>query len=238
MLNVDYKLFCDESCHLERDNSPVMTVGHIKVPITKYDFYKQEIKKIKYHFRSPLELKWSHVSNAKLPLYKSLIDYFFSSDLTFRSVLVKYKDNLDHSQFNQGSHDNFYYKMIYFLLYNPSTTEADKKYAVYLDIKDTRSKSKLLKLEEVFNNKFQGQSPFIHFQSINSKESVFLQLTDLFIGAITYKARNLCSAKGNSYAKNSFIDYLESKAGYSLDEGTEPWEKKFNIFDHQPKRKL
>ncbi|MDP3831553.1 MAG: DUF3800 domain-containing protein, partial [Ignavibacteriaceae bacterium] len=182
--------------------------------------------------------KWSHVSKAKLPLYKSLIDYFFSSDLEFRSVLVKYKDKLDHSQFNQGSHDNFYYKLIYFLLYNPLTTVANKKYAVYLDIKDTKSKSKLIKLEEVFNNKFLGQSPFKHFQSINSAESVFLQLADLFIGAITYKARNLCKSKGNSSAKNSFIDYLELKSGYSLDEGTEPWEKKFNIFDHQPKSRL
>ncbi len=238
MLDVDYKLFCDESCHLEGDNSPVMTIGHIKVPTANYELYKQEIKKIKYQFRSPFELKWSHVSKAKIPLYKSLIDYFFSSDLEFRSVLIKYKNKLDHNQFNQGSHDNFYYKMIYFLLYNPLTTEADKKYAVYLDIKDTRSKSKLLKLEEVFSNKFYGQSPFKHFQSINSTESVFLQLADLFIGAITYKARNLCNSEEKSFAKNSFIQYLELKSGYSLDEGSEPWEKKFNIFDHQPKRIL
>ena len=65
-----------------------------------------------------------------------------------------------------------------------------------------------------------------HFQSINSTESVFLQLADLFIGAITYKARNLCNSEGNSFAKNSFIEYLELKSGYSLDEGTERSGKK------------
>lgn len=35
-----------------------------------------------------------------------------------------------------------------------------------------------------------------------------------------------------------FIKYLETKSGFNLEEGTEPWETKFNIFDHQPKIKL
>ena len=65
MLDVDYKLFCDESCHLEGDNSPVMTIGYIKVPTANYEIVQTRNKKIKYQFRSPFELKWSHVSKAK-----------------------------------------------------------------------------------------------------------------------------------------------------------------------------
>lgn len=54
-------------------------------------------------------------------MYKELIDYFFDSNMEFRCILVKYKDRLDNLSFNNGEHDNFYYKMIYYLLVNPYT---------------------------------------------------------------------------------------------------------------------
>jgi len=236
MLDVTHKIFVDESCHLERDHKPVMCVGQIKVPIEKYQKYKDEIKAIKLKHKSPFELKWNTASKSRIPLYKELIDYFFSRELSFRAVLIKYKDNLDNAQFNQGSHDNFYYKMIYFLLYNPYNNYDNLKLAVYLDIKDTRGRDKLKKLKEVFNNKFLGDSPFIHFQHISSDESVFLQLVDLFIGAIEFKAQSLHKLENANVAKIAILNFIEEKSGYSLDEGTEPWETKFNIFDHQPRR--
>jgi hypothetical protein len=149
---------------------------------------------------------------------------------------VKYKKNLDHEQFNQGSHDNFYYKMIYFLLNNPFTTNPEDEYRVFLDIKDTRGREKIAKIKEVFNNYHKGKSPFIHFQHIRSHESVFIQLADLFIGAVTYKSRGLTEANNASPFKKFIIEYLEKKSGYMLNEGTEPWETKFNIFDHQPRK--
>lgn len=65
-----------------------------------------------------------------------------------------------------------------------------------------------------------------------------LQLTDLFIGAITFKARGLEKEANANKAKVELVQYIETKSGYSLDEGTEPWENKFNIFDHQPKQSL
>jgi hypothetical protein len=44
-------------------------------------------------------------------------------------------------------------------------------------------------------------------------------------------------AKPNaSEAKIKLIEYLEQKSGYVLNEGTEPSESKFNIFNHQPRR--
>ena len=118
-----FKIFIDESWILEHDNSDVMTIGYIKVPEEKYDQIKSDIKSIKLKYGVPQELKWNSCSNSKVNLYIELIKYFFRSSLTFRTVVVKYKQNLDHEQFNQGSHDNFYYKMIYFLLndaVNPS----------------------------------------------------------------------------------------------------------------------
>ena len=64
-------------------------------------------------------------------------------------------------------------------------------------------------------------------------------MADFFIGAITYKTRVvLKNIENPTQQKMDFINYLEFNSGFNLDEGTEPWETKFNIFDYQPKIKL
>ncbi|MBN1559883.1 DUF3800 domain-containing protein [candidate division KSB1 bacterium] len=230
-----YRIFIDESCHLENDHFPIMGIGYVKVNEADYKKIKADIKKTKLEFKTPTELKWTKVSLSRLPFYKALIDYFFSHDICFRSILVKYKDKLDHDQFNQGEHDNFYYKMIYYLLRPNNGSE--QQYRVFLDIKDTWGRSKLRKIKEVFQAFHQGQSPFVQFQHIRSHESEFIQLVDLFLGAITFKARNEHLKSNANPAKLELIRYLEEASGYTLDEGTVPWENKFNIFDHQPRKR-
>ncbi|MFT4154716.1 DUF3800 domain-containing protein [Parafilimonas sp.] len=232
-----YSLFIDESCHLEHDKMPVMCIGYTKINTEQYRTIKHQIKQIKLRYKNPAEIKWNTLSLSRLPLYKALVDYFFSAEIDFRCILVKYKDKLNHEQFNQGDHDNFYYKLIYFLL-KSATNPPVNQYKVYLDIKDTRGKERLRKIEEVLHNKYNGNSPFIFFQHIHSDENVLLQLTDLFIGAITFKARGLEKENGANKAKVELVKYIEEKSGYLLNEGTEPWENKFNIFDHQPKQPL
>ncbi len=230
-----YNLYIDESCHLEHDGMPVMCIGYTKINAKDYFEIKEKIKLLKLQHKSPTELKWSKVSNSRLPLYKALVDYFFKSDIDFRCILIKYKEKLDHNQFNQGDHNNFYYKLIYFLL-KSDTNSQDNDYKVYLDIKDTRGKERLTKIEEILQNSHNGSSPFKAFQHLHSSENLLIQLTDIFIGAVTYKARGLDKVSYSNKAKIELLNYIEMKSGYSLDEGTEPWEKKFNIFDHQPKK--
>jgi hypothetical protein len=230
-----YDLFVDESCHLEHDSATVMCIGYVKVPRLAYHELKEKLISIKHKHNMHKELKWSKFSKAKLALYKELVDFFFADPLEFRCVLVKYKERLNHEDFNRGSHDNYYYKMTYYLLLpNPPGVE----YRVFLDIKDTRGKEKLNKIQEVFDNKHHGQSPFIHFQHLRSHENEFFQLTDLFIGAVTYKSRLKKQEQGliENPHKLEFIKYLEDKSGFSLDETVPPWETKFNIFNHQPKK--
>ncbi|OMP74807.1 DUF3800 domain-containing protein [[Flexibacter] sp. ATCC 35208] len=230
-----YNLYIDESCHLEHDGMPVMCIGYMKINDDQYFDIKNEVKQIKLRYKNPTEIKWNNLSVSRLNLYKALIDYFFETDIFFRCILVKYKNKLDNKQFNQGNHDNFYYKLIYFLL-ESATNPSANQYRVFLDVKDTRGKERLRKIDEVLHNKHDGSSPFVNFQHIHSNESDLLQLTDLFIGAITFKARGLDKLPNSNKAKIELVQYIETKSGYLLDEGTEPWEKKFNIFDHQPKQ--
>lgn len=230
-------IYIDESCHLQNDGCEVMCIGYTKLLKEHYEEIKANIKQIKLNHKSPTEIKWNKVSYSRINLYKDLIDFFFEAPIDFRCVLIKNKSILDHDQFNQGDQNNFYYKTVYLLLHKGANPPADHQYQVLLDIKDTRGRDRLKKIKEVFNNKYRGESPFIYFQHIHSHDNELLQLTDLFIGAITYKSR-IDALKEHSKVKLEIIEYLESKSGYQLNEGTEPWETKFNIFDFQPRKPI
>lgn len=225
--------YIDESCHLENDNIPIMCIGFIGCGQENRINLLEKLKKIQLKHNTPTELKWNKLSMSRFPFYKELIDCFFESELFFRCVLVKYKDRLNHEKYNDNSHDLFYYKMIYYLL-RPHYNQKDCSYRVFLDIKDTRGKEKLEGLRNIFSAS--DKDRFLYFQHIRSEENLFIQLTDFFIGAITFKARDLYNKKESSSVKKKVVDYLEEKSGYYLDVGTEPWEDKFNIFDFTPKK--
>ena len=108
-------------------------------------------------------------------------------------------------------------------------------YQVFLDVKDTRGKQRIMFLENELKITLPGTSPFVCFQHLHSDDNEFLQLTDLFIGAICYKARNLHKDENASEVRVKIINYLEKVYGYTLDDGTAPWDTKFYIDDFRIK---
>jgi hypothetical protein len=76
-------------------------------------------------------------------------------------------------------------------------------YNVYLDIKDTLSAYKLHRLKDILNVKF---GVFRNVQTINSTESILLQLTDFITGALSYEAND--TSKKNQ-AKVQIIDRIK-----------------------------
>ena len=229
-----YDLFVDESCHLKGDSSSVMCLGYIKIPERIKGKSAHELECIKKKYKTPTEVKWQKFSVSRMEMYKEMVDFFYAFPMEFRCVLIKHKERLNHEDFNNGSPDNYYYKMTYYLL-RPNPT--DSEYRVFMDIKDTRGKEKLNKIEEIFENYHRGNSPFVHFQHLQSHDNIFFQLADFFIGAVTYKTRRILGELPVNEHKDLFVEYLERKSGYLLHIGTTPWEDKFNIFNHQPKIK-
>lgn len=230
-----FNIYIDESCHLEKDNSKVMCIGYIKIPYENYSVLKNEIKKIKLKHKSPTEIKWNRLSMSRLSLYKDLIDYFFKTEMEFRSVLIKNKNNLNHKRYNRNDENSYYFKTLKILL-NHDFNDGNDMFRVYLDVKDHFGKSRINLLKKDLDKFYNESSPYVYFQHIHSNENEFLQITDLFIGAISFKARNKYKQEGSSEAKNLIVEYLEKKSEYLLDDGTEPWEKKFNIYDFQIKQ--
>lgn len=223
-----YNLYCDESNHLAHSDNKVMTLGFISCVKDSSKQVSKDLKnlKIKYDLSANYELKWTKVSTNKIDYYKELIDYFFdNNDLTFRVVIAD-KSKLDFNKYHYLNHDKWYYRIYYMLL--GKTLLEQNKYNIYIDIKDTCSTEKVVKLKEVLNNSYYDfyEEMICKIQHIKSHESEILQLNDLFIGAIGYKNNNL----ENSDAKKEIVRYLEEKSGESLISSTNRYSEKFNIF--------
>lgn len=227
-------IYCDESCHLEYDDSDVMVLGGISCNRTQKNKFNEEIRnlKIKHGLSSWFEVKWTKVSHNKIEFYKELVDYFFLSDLSFRGVIAKNKKSLNHKKYNNGIYDTWYYKM-YFLLLDAMITPIDE-YKVFVDIKDTNGGPRVKKLREVLcNNIYDFKGDVIKdIKQVNSKDSEILQITDLFIGALSYKHRDL---DGNSQGKTELIKYIEDKYSIDMNHMTSRNEKKFNLFIWAPR---
>ncbi len=232
-MNEIFNIYCDESCHLQNDRQPVMLLGCVWCPLTEISRLAAELRDIKKRHRATGELKWTKVSAARLEFYLELVSWFLAeTPLHFRSLIVLNKPALNHEHFNQGSHDEFYYKMYFSLL--SKILSPDEQYNVYLDIKDTRSRRKVRKLREVLcNDKYDFTSHMIkHIQNIHSKESDLMQLTDFLLGAVSYRHRRLSS----NVAKEAVIKRLEEGLRRDLLHSTPLREEKFNLFLFTPRQ--
>lgn len=233
-----YNVYCDESCHLENDGQPVMALGAIWCPNESVASISQEIAHLKHRYGADGELKWGKVSPAKFSFYQELVAWFSQrDDVRFRGLVVLDKTKLNHDAFNGGSHDDFYYKMYFSLL--REILSADKRYEIYLDIKDTRSRKKVAKLRDVLcHDKYDFTSSMIgNLQNIRSHESHLLQLSDFFIGAITFKHRYILrhTQSKPSESKSKIVDLIETINRIDLSRSTSRDATKFNLFCFTPR---
>jgi hypothetical protein len=227
-----YNIYCDESCHLEHDRERVMVLGAIWCPSARVRECNVAIREIKarHGLNRSLEIKWSKVSPAQVEFYLSLIDYFFDNDhMHFRALIVPDKSKLDHEAFGQ-SHDDWYYKMYFDLL--KVILDPKSIYKIFLDIKDTRSAQKVVKLHEVLTNNMYDFSRSIvrTVQNVHSHEIELLQICDLLTGAVSYVNRGLAG----SSAKQELIRRLRERSGYKLIWTTLLKEEKVNLFRWKP----
>ena len=147
-----FNVYCDESCHLEHDQIPVMAWGAVSCPVGGARAIAEAVRALKAeHGLAPdFEAKWSKVSPARAAFYLALVDLFLADErLRFRGLVVPDKTLLDHARFDQ-THDDWYYEM-YFTMLRPIFT-APHRYRIYLDVKDTRGGPKTRRLHEVLAN--------------------------------------------------------------------------------------
>jgi hypothetical protein len=204
-----------------------MVLGAVWCPASHRAFLGRKIKAVMRRFGVPpsTEIKWTKVSPGLIEFYIALIDLFFDEPLMrFRAVVVPDKSLLDHSRFNQ-THDQFYYKMWYFLL--TQLIDDSHRYRVFLDIKDTRGARKVDKLHEVLCNTHYDfdRSKITDIELVRSHDVALLQMADLLTGALSYTHRG----KSGSKAKQSIVDHIRLRSSHNLLRSTVPKAEKFNV---------
>lgn len=227
-----YNIYCDESCHLENDHQKAMALGGIWCESTTVNQHFKSIRsiKIKHGLKSDFEIKWTKISPAKTEFYLELIAYFFENkDLYFRGLVIPNKAELSHEKFNQ-THDEWYYKMYFSML--KTILSPHDTYNIYIDIKDTAGGKKVAGLHDVLcNNLYDFDKQIIKkIQIVESHHIELMQLTDIFIGALSYLFRELSGNTG----KEACIKKIQELSGYSLQKNTLLREEKLNLFIWEP----
>lgn len=221
-------IYCDESCHLENDGMKAMVLGALWCPADYRKLLSRKIKSLKAAHGVPagFEIKWVKVSPAKLPFYQALLDLFFDEPmLHFRGLVVPDKQLLDHGRFTQN-HDEFYYKQWYTLLNR--LIDPEKRYRIFLDIKDTQGRRKVTKLHDVLcNANYDFDRNIIgSIEQVQSHDVPLVQLADLLIGALSYVHRGL----HGSPAKQALVAHIRYRSGLRLERSSLLQAEKFNLF--------
>ncbi len=223
IMSKTFNIYCDESTHLIHDGHPYMLLGYTSIAYPQIKIAKEEMKAIKAKYNYKDELKWTNVHEATYKVYSELIDWFFMNDLEFRAVIVD-KSQIDESRADYTFND-FYFRMYFQLLH--TKVDFQNTYNVYLDIKDTCSSEKL----ETLNRIMSYNSSIGRLQFIRSHESVFIQLSDVLMGAINYNLRiEKGDVQGKVIAKQKLIDKIKKHSNISLSTTTPLSRKKFNLF--------
>lgn len=230
-------IYCDESCHLEHDDSNVMILGAISCDSERKKSIFTDIRDIKkrHNLSSYFEVKWTKVTEKKIDFFIELLEYFIeNSNLNYRGLIAIGKHALNHEKYNNGDYNLWYYKMYYTML--APIINPNNEYHIMIDIKDTKGGKRVKKLREVLcNNMYDFKQESIkEITQINSIESEILQLTDLINGAISYYHRGLhiSPIHVQNKGKLEIINYLSNK--FNLNESSHRNENKFNIFIWKP----
>lgn len=227
-MNERVHIYCDESCHLERDHQSAMVLAAVSCPAAKRKQIGRTIKTLKRRHGIPdsREIKWAQVSPSTLGFYRDLVSLFFDEPaLGFRGVVVPDKQVLDHDGFDQ-SHDDFYYKMWWQLL--TRMIDDQHVFRIFVDIKDTHSSTKLGKLHEVLCNTYHdfNNDRIESIEAVRSHDVPLIQLADVLAGVLSHRFRGI----QGSQAKHALIQHVRQLSGLSLEHTTPLDARKFNLF--------
>ncbi len=225
-MNLD--IYCDES-RLELLTSKkdgFMVIGSLWLERDKRELFKNRIKEAKKRHGFNVEIKWTKISYKMLDFYKELIDIFaeYEEFHFFRAIVVDTcKINFE---YHQNNHDIGFYKFYYqMLVHKMNTASLHHEYYVYVDDKTNKVYKPLPLLKKVLNNAIYAGSVKL-IEPRNSRENLFIQYVDVFIGLVSY-GYNTEEKKG---AKKELYEYAQKKLQLSLNQPTKKDAQPFNIF--------
>lgn len=229
---MEIEVYCDESrldllTTKKKTTDRYMVIGSIWIPKDYRGSFKNKIKQIRAKYGVLYgEMKWHTIAPSKLDFYKEIITLFFEegNKVEFRCIVVDI-EQVDLETYHESDPELGFYKFYYQLLYHWIKSEINNRYFIYTDIKTTRMRNRLSDLHDVLKNACPG-ADIVSVQAIPSKESVFIQLADLLIGAVGYS----CHSYFLSQAKSDIVELITDEIKRKPCEGTYRDERKFNVF--------
>lgn len=212
-------VFIDES---SQNAHHYMVLGALVLPGPVAIEAEVEIERLLVAERMHAELKWTKVSAKKLHVYKTLINYHFSTLIPrgaqFHALIVDCYA-LDHHTYNEGDSELGFNKFLYNLLFYRVGKPFGINERIVVDLDARNSTRDILELQTVLNHrmaKVTGERTRASFARVafrNSKNSRLLQLADLLSGAIAWHKNDNDALPNASAAKCSLADYAASCVG-------------------------
>lgn len=223
---MDFEVYCDESgleALTDKTAHDYVAIGGIWLPAEFRKVFKSQVKAIKEKHGVFGELKWNKLSPKFYPVYKDIIDYFFSNEcIRFRVILVE-ASKVDNFKFNHSDSELGFYKFYYQLLHHWILDF--NTYDIFLDLKVNRDIGRLKELRKVLSNA-NLTSQIFQVQGLPSEQSLGIQLADILTGLVASKYNGGLT----SQAKIELIKHVEKTYLKKEISSTPKWEEKFNVF--------
>lgn len=166
------------------------------------------------------EMKWTKVSNSKLPAYLRVVDAFFdvpkrSSGPHFHSLVVD-MHRVNDRRFNDGSRDLGFNKEVYQLLMKQRRLYPKSIFHVYPDYRSTPNSPEELRLVLNRGARKSGDNrdwPFRRIHWRQSEDEPCIQLVDILIGALGFQLNGHINAADASPAKRELSLHITERAG-------------------------
>ena len=226
-----FEIYCDESrpdlfTSKAQKKDKYLLIGGLWLPADKRIEIKQRIKTLKDKHRIGGQIKWQKISKSRIRFYSELVDLFMSYklDLRFRCIAVK-ADTVNFNLYHNGDAElgfyKFYYELIHHWIFDFN------EYTIFCDTKTNRKPDRLSVLKRCLEKS--NLTSMIHsIQASPARESVLIQLTDFFLGAVGSELNQSITAKS---AKNTILPYLRKQLKQNRISPTPKSEEKFNVFE-------
>ena len=221
-------VYCDESYpdlfSSKEPRARYLFIGSLWLPRNRRNQFKDEIHKLRDQHKIGGEFKWTKISPSKREFYEDLLNWFISKgdSLRFRCIAVD-NQQVNLIRFHQNDQELGFYKFYYQMLQH--WIHPFNQYKIFCDLKCNRLQNRLHTLHRCLdctNLSTEIQT----VQSIRSRESVLIQLSDVLVG-LTASRMNKRLKDGS--AKAGIANSLERLLGKKI-RSTAMSEKKFNVF--------
>lgn len=186
------------------------------------------------------ELKWAKVSANKLSEYKEVVDIvrYCNNRLAFKAIVVD-THQMNIKRYNNSDRDNAIDHMFYQFLVHMFGRHLVGEDECIVTMDNRNSSQKLATLHEITNNGLRKQYDFQHYpireiRAMDSKDSCYIQIADILMGAIGYQVNGDCDKPNASRAKCEVMNHI--LAQFSLDnflKSTPKNRKEFSIWHIQ-----